>query len=214
MAENNYDEFIDKYHPNIYSNKKVEVEFIDRLGFAFSDMLPDSDFPTLNMGKSFNFTIDMLSADIYLNPQRSFLLHTSLRFSFENYVNEYDIPYVNLDEAIVENYGLASGCKKSKMRADYLGIPVGVAYRTRGLRVYGNLVGEMLMKSITKAKFEDQAKIKSKIHGFNQLGASIEAGVSYYCVGFFAKYRFTPSFRSSANVPNQNVFTVGLTLNI
>jgi len=213
-AGNGYHEFREKTHPTVYNGNRADIDLFNKFSFGFSNMLPDDSFPSLNMSRSFAFSMDMLSADVSINWEGSFLFHTALNWSFENYVNDDDAPFVNIQSSIFENPLLSADCYKAKMRADYLGIAVGLAFQAEDFRIYANIIPEMLTASITKAKYDDGAKFKEKIKGFNQLCSSVEGGISYDLVGFFVRYRFTPSFKSSTSLQDQNVLTVGLTLNI
>lgn len=212
FARTDYHYYREKYSPNIFKDDIVDVSFFNKFGFGFSNMIPDDGIMSMSMGKSFEFSMDMIALDVALNRSGSLCFHTALSWSFENYVSDKNLYFTNVGDAIVGYPN--SDCKKSKMRADYLGIPLGLAFNHGDLKIYANIMGEMLTTSISKFKGYETGKHKERISGFNQLGASAEIGAAYDLVGFFVKYRITPSFKSSAEVGDRNVITVGITLNL
>lgn len=207
-----YNEFNEKYNTRVYSNSVIDAAVFDHFGFAWNKFVP-GEYPTdLRMGKSFSFSMDMASVDIALGNNAPVSLHAALRWTFENYVPNSQIQYVNVGNSI-EALPILADYKKSKMRADYLGIPVGIKFESGHACIYANFVGEVLTRSITKLKTKSE-KVKEEIKGFEPLRASVEAGVSFEDLGVFVRYSLTPSFKTSANLGNDRVLTIGIALDI
>jgi len=211
-ARSTYYVYRQKYSPKIYRGNVVDLSYFNRFAFTFSNSLPDDGKFDLNMGRSFGFSMDMISADVALNSSGTFCFHSAINWTFDNYVSDKDLFYYNDGDAIISRP--IADCKKSKVRADYLGIPVGFAIRSHYFRIYANVIGEMLTNSKTKYKTYGSGKHKEKIRGLEQLGASVEGGIKYDVIGVFVKYRFTDTFRQSSNLDGRNILSAGFTIDL
>lgn len=198
---------------SIYKNDIVQVDGFSNFQFGFSKFVPGEDDLEMRLGKSFAFSMDMVSLKVKLDKNDRFSLLSGLRWTFENYRPKEAIYYADVDSDIFPFP--TANADKTKMRADYLGIPVGFAFETGEFRIYADVIGEVLTNSISKVKYEDKTKDKEKLSGFEDLRAGVEGGVSYGPIGAFVRYTLTPSFKHyKAIKTDDNVITVGLTLSL
>lgn len=204
-----YDNFNEKYSNEVVRGSKIDLSIFEHLGFGWSMFNPGENVLDLKMGKSFSFAMDMVNLDVKLSD--AFHLRGALRWTFENYVPESSIVYTNTGNAI--SFIPAPDLRKSKMRADYLGIPVGFALKEGHCTFYANVIGEILTKSITKWK-TDKGNGKERINGYEPLRAAVEAGVEYRKLGLFVRYTLTPSFNDASLLGDDKLLTVGIGLEL
>lgn len=204
-----YEDFNEKYNNEVVHGSNVDLSLFEHLGFGWSMFNPGENVLDLKMNKSFSFAMDMVNLDVRLSD--AFHLRGALRWTFENYVPESAIVYTNTGNAI--SVAPALDLKKSKMRADYLGIPVGFAVKNGHYTFYANAIGEILTKSITKWK-TGKGQGKEVIKGYEPLRAAVEAGVEYRKLGIFVRYTLTPSFSSSSLLGDDRLLTVGIGLEL
>jgi len=166
----------------------------------------------------------MASIDLNLTRNGHLQLHSALRWTFDNIVPEENVIFGS-ESGVVTAVPVTSiiTVDKSKMRIDYLGIPVGFAYKNSGFKVYANAIGELRTKSISKVKTDkgDDESVnyggnqKNNLGGFENLRASVECGVGYKNIGVFFKHTLTPTFKSATfSQSDVNFMTIGLTLTL
>lgn len=171
------------------------------------------DFLDLDTRKNFVYALELASVHF---RSRVVDLSLGLRWSFMNFTfsnpdftlrrgaDKVFYPYpIKLESASYDN-------TKSKLFASYLGIPVRLNLHYGKATVYAGASAELLLDAYTKYR---QPKVRQTATGaFNDFRATVEAGVSFYNVGFFVNYGITPLFKGALS--DAHTITFGLTLGL
>jgi len=182
------------------------VDFNFLAGFHFGwGVLPTKNCPEYdnNIWKSFIFEWSIAQLNVRINDSGSLYATGALNMSWSNIVWD-DCNKRLLDSEAdkkipVFDYSVGMG-EKSKIRVDYLGLPLGITYDKDHLKAYGTISAEVLTAAKTKFKSEDGKELKTDIKCANKFRSRIEVGVTYHNIGLYASYCLTPMFRSEPNI--------------
>lgn len=198
----------------LYSNDVFSFDVIGQLGFGNNHIISDNLAIDMNPAKSVEFYMNLLTLDINLVNSGNVQLHTALRWSFDNYVSKDNhIFKSSLIPGTITAIPSTDGVKKSKMRADYIGVPVGIKFGAGKFKIFANAIGEYNTKAITKVKYKGEDNTKENLEGFETFRGSVEAGAAWGKTAIFAKYTLTPTFVKTAFVDSDaHIFTTGIIL--
>ena len=189
----------------------VHAELLGQYWFGFTTPTPSSGSLGLDVDTWRSFSFGMSLASVSARVQGNVYFNAAVRWSFENYVNAKNYEYYDLDGHICADPLVGAGnVRKSKMRADYLGIPVGFSVKADDLMVYANISAEVLTAARSKVKADNNV-LKDDIGGLSMFRSCVEAGISYGCLGVFARYTLTSMYTDISGVQYRPV-TFGLTL--
>lgn len=98
--------------------------------------------------------------------------------------------------------------RKSKIHANYLGIPLRLTLDCGKVKVFAGASAEYLISGYTKYKFPKYRQDATPM--FNRFRATVEAGVQYGILGFYANYGLTTLFPDSLS--DARTLTFGIVL--
>ncbi len=98
--------------------------------------------------------------------------------------------------------------RKSKFHGNYLGIPLRLTFDCGKVKVFAGASAEYLISGYTKYKFPKYRQDATPM--FNRFRATVEAGIQYGILGFFANYGLTPLFPDGLS--DAHTLTFGLVL--
>jgi len=196
------------------NDKGVDFDFLAGFHFGWG-VLPTKAVPEYenNIWKSFIFEWSIAQLNVRLNPAGTLYATGALNMSWSNIVWEdsnkrlLDSP-TNAKQPYFD-YSVGLG-EKSKIRVDYLGLPIGVKYEKGDLTVYGNISAEVLTTAKTKFKSEEGKDLKTDLRCANRFRSRIEAGVAYNSFGLYVSYCLTPMFREGPKINPVNFGIVWL----
>ena len=100
--------------------------------------------------------------------------------------------------------------KKSKLHANYLGVPLRVKFNAGKGFIYAGASAELLISGYTKYK---KPRVRTNNNGiFSPFRATVEAGFGYEGLGFFVSYGLTPLF--PAELSDAHTLSFGLTMGL
>lgn len=197
-----------------FSGKRTDFNFLAGFHFGWGS-LPAKSYPEYdnNIWKSFNFEWNIAQLNVRLNGAGTLFATGALKMSWDNIVwddcdkrlldNPLDTRYPEFD------YLVGKG-NKSKIRVDYLGLPIGLTFEKDNLTLYGTISAEILTTAKSKFKSESGNVLKTGIKCPNKFRSCIEIGVAYHNIGLYASYSLTPMFRSGPNIHPVNFGIVWL----
>ena len=170
------------------------------------------DFLDMNLGRSFTYGLTLLDVNLRYGALG---ISMGLRWSFMDFVfensyvtirpegNSYlPVPVSHIDP----NYN----GKKSKLHANYFGIPARVSLNFGKASIYGGASAEYLVNGFAKFK---QPKNKMQMNNlFNRFRVTVEGGFSYGNLGVFVQYGLTPLFRQELS--DARTLTFGILLGL
>ena len=171
------------------------------------------DFLNMNLGRSFTYGLTLLDVNLRYGALgfSAGLRWTFMDFVFEN--NSFTIrPEGNsyAPVAITTNLDPSYNGKKSKLHANYFGIPVRLSANFGKASIYGGASVEYLINGFAKYK---QPVSKMQMSGlFNRFRVTVEGGFSYGNLGAFVQYGLTPLFRQ--DLSDARTLTFGILLGL
>lgn len=213
FAQNSIKDRIIEDEP-LYSNRLIDFDLISQIGMGFNYVLSDDAALKMNLLKSFSFSIDLAYLDFNLTSNGAIQLHSALRWTFDNYSSKEGYIYQSkLIPGTISAIPGGSDVKKSKMRTDYLGIPVGIKVKAGDVCIFANALGEYNTKAISKVKYKGSDKEKDVLGGCSEIRHAVEAGIAFDDVAIFCKYTLSPTFEKTtlAN-PENGIITAGIIL--
>ena len=172
----------------------------------------NTPFLDMNLGRSFTYGLTLLDVNIRYGALgfSAGLRWTFMDFAFEN--NSFTIRPEGNSYAPVEITTLdpSYNGKKSKLHANYFGIPVRVSANFGKATIYGGASVEYLINGFAKYKQPVSKMQMSSL--FNRFRATVEGGFSYGNLGVFVQYGLTPLFRQ--NLSDARTLTFGILLGL
>lgn len=179
----------------------------------------EGDFLGLDMGQSFLYSLDMCSYNFHFGVAGDFTLSLSLRWTLA------DFSLANTSYALMPAGGSdlltpvsaavrtpRYNGKKSKVHADYFGVPLVLKWKIDRIRVYAGATAEVLVRA--RGRYREPS-VKYEIpggNGFNRFRSTLECGISYGGLGVFASYGLTPVFDPALS--DAKSFTFGIVLGL
>ena len=171
-------------------------------------------FQEMQIPKNFVYGLDMVSLGFKMDDapvEASLALRwTFMDFTFKN--SAYTLREVN-HTYIPSAIGLETTSydgKKSKIHANYLGVPLRVKFKIGEGFVYAGASAELLISGYTKYK---KPRVRTTNSGiFSPFRATLEAGFGYEGLGFFVLYGLTPLFPQGLS--DARTLSFGLVLGI
>jgi len=114
----------------------------------------------------------------------------------------------NFYPTLIKNEALNYDGRKSKIHANYIGVPVRLTFNFGKARVYVGGSAEVLVGGYTKYKFPQYRQDATPL--FNRFRATVEGGLQYGILGFFVSYGLTPVFPNSLS--DARALTFGIVL--
>lgn len=108
----------------------------------------------------------------------------------------------------IKNEALNYDGRKSKIHANYLGVPVRLTFNFGKAKLYAGVSAEVLIGGYTKYKFPKYRQDATPM--FNRFRATVEGGLQYGILGFFVCYGLTPLFPDSLS--DARALTFGIVL--
>lgn len=187
---------------------KTELGYNIPSGVAY-DAYPagTGEFFDLRGSKSTHYSTTLVGLNCKLGRRNRFDITTGLRYTVDNYrLSDNSITLGNPNGMILP-VPLEEQADKSKLRITSLGIPLHLSfcpakYLTVSLNGYFDFT--MGANAIYK-----RPKVKNALSGVNTFRFGLGAGVSYYKVGVYVRYGFTPLFRSGVG-PKVHPLSIGL----
>lgn len=187
-----------------FSGDRVEFNFLAGFHFGWG-VLPTKGATEYdnNIWKSFVFEWSIAQLNVRLNHAGTLYATGALNMSWSNIVwddcNKRLLDNV-IDPRIPEfDYFVGKG-NKSKIRVDYLGLPVGITFERDDLTLYGTISAEVLTVAKTKFISESGGELKTDIKCPSKFRSRIEIGVAYHSIGLYASYCLTPLFRGGPDI--------------
>ena len=164
--------------------------------------------------KSFAYGIEIAGVR-FISNSNPFELSLAVRYTFMDFALENtSYTYGKFGDDIIPLLANLKDIEydgtKSKIHANYIGIPARIAYKAGKGKVFAGISADYCLSGTYKFK---NPKNKGNLDGlFNPFRASVEAGFAYGGLGIFLNYGLTPLFANDYS--SANTFTVGLTLGI
>ena len=192
---------------------KFKLAFPMYFGWTTMVGLPKG-FPEMRAGKSFDYSLDLFSYNLYFGAARHHKLSLAARMDFMNFGFEdaYKTVYRVGDTYVI---GPATGTngRSSMLHANYMGVPLSYSFRAHHMEMYAGISAEFLLSGYALCR---DPKIKTFYNScFNKFRSAVEVGVSYWHLGMFLKYSLTPLF--SGNFPeggDARTLTFGILLGL
>ncbi len=149
------------------------------------------DFLQQSVGKNFTFSFDAVNFNFRLSPDRMFELAAGMRFTFIDYV--FKDPRYTLINLNGKPWPSATpdGVRKSKVHADYIGLPVDFVFNYGRFSAYAGITAEILLGAF--AKYKDPCT-RWTLSGVNPFRSVVEVGMTYRHFGIFANYAISPLY--------------------
>lgn len=153
-------------------------------------------FQEMQIPRSFVYGLDMVSLGFKMDGvpvEASLSLRwTFMDFTFKNTAYTFrEVGHTYLPSPIDVETVSYDG-KKSKIHANYLGVPLRVKLNVGKGFVYAGASAELFISGYTKYK---NPKVRTSNNGiFSPFRATVEAGFGYGGLGFFVNYGLTPLF--------------------
>lgn len=170
------------------------------------------DFLDMNLGRSFTYGLTLLDVNLRYGALG---FSMGLRWSFMDFVFENSYvtirpegnSYIPVAASLIDpNYN----GRKSKLHANYFGIPARVSLNFGKATIYGGASAEYLVNGFAKFK---QPKNKMQMNNlFNRFRVTVEGGFSYGNLGVFVMYGLTPLFRQELS--DARTLTFGILLGL
>lgn len=181
--------------------------------WASANMLNQpTDFLDMNLGRSFTYGLTLLDVNLRYGALG---ISMGLRWSFMDFVFENN----NVTIRPVGNYFAPFSIteidpnyngRKSKLHANYFGIPARISLNFGKATIYGGASAEYLVNGFAKFK---QPKNKMQMNNlFNRFRVTVEGGFSYGNLGVFVMYGLTPLFRQELS--DARTLTFGILLGL
>lgn len=175
----------------MYFGTSVLVNPTNKGAWAMYDKIQE-----MQTGKNFVYGLEMASVHFFADGS-PLDISLGLRWTFMDFT--FKDSSITLREAgdyfvpvpiKLENAGYDG--KKSKIHANYLGIPLRFSFQADDFRAFVGASAEYLVSGYTKYR---NPKFRQGASGiFNSFRATVEAGVTYKSLGFFVNYGLTPLF--------------------
>lgn len=199
-AQNHIPDFLDEPGRVLKINKKAVITDFSLafpMHFGWSVLTgTDASFPGMNIGKSFDYALDICSFSFYFGNGYNNTFGISFMMDFVDFC--FADGYTTI-ERIYDTYvpGPVFGTdgKKSKFHGSYIGIPLRYSYDIGDFDVYASFTAELLLDGYNKVKSPEYRTYITPC--FNQFRGVIEAGISYHHIGMFVNYSATPLFSSA-----------------
>ena len=175
------------------------LNFLDmKTGQSFMYCLETAALHFSKPGGMLDFSIGMRCTFMDLSLQNT-------QFTFRNtMLGSGGIFYPTL----IKNEALNYDGRKSKIHANYIGVPVRLTFNFGKARVYVGGSAEVLVGGYTKYKFPKYRQDATAL--FNRFRATVEGGLQYGILGFFVSYGLTPVFPNSLS--DARALTFGIVL--
>lgn len=108
----------------------------------------------------------------------------------------------------IKNEALNYDGRKSKIHANYIGVPVRLTFNFGKAKLFAGASAEVLVGGYTKYKFPKYRQDAAPL--FNRFRATVEGGLQYGILGFFVSYGLTPLFPDSLS--DARALTFGIVL--
>ena len=167
----------------------------------FMDVIPSS---------SFSFGWNLLSISAAADYSGFVRFDTGLRLTFNNYVFSHGICMENIGGGPMPVVPTAN-VRKSKIRADYLAIPLGLSLNFFSFKVYGDITAEFLTNAKSKWNLAGSGTEKIDLVGMREFRSCIEAGLKFDHIGVNIRYSLTPMFKG---LSDSRTLTYGFTLDL
>ena len=170
------------------------------------------DFLDMNLGRSFTYGLTLLGVNLRYGALG---VSMGLRWSFMDFVFENNHVTIRPEgnTYVPKNpYHIDPSYdgRKSKLHANYFGIPLRVSLNFGKATIYGGASAEYLVNGFAKFK---QPKNKMQMNSlFNRFRVTVEGGFSYANLGVFVQYGLTPLFRQ--DLSDARTLTFGLLLGL
>lgn len=171
-------------------------------------------FPEMRTGKSFDYSLDLCSYNLYFGAARHHKLSLAARMDFMNFGFEdaYRTIY-RIGDTYVTGITTGTNGRSSMLHANYMGVPLTYSFRAHHMEMYAGISAEFLLSGYALCR---DPKIKTFYNScFNKFRSALEVGVSYWHLGMFMKYSLTPLF--SGNFPeggDARTLTFGILLGL
>lgn len=177
------------------------------------------DFLTLDMGQSFTYSLDMCSYNFHFGSERNFTLSLALRWTLSDFSlsnTGYALIPVGssntLTPVLAASRTPGYNGKKSKVHADYFGLPLMFKWKIDRIQVYAGATAEILVRA--RGRYREPS-VKYEIpggSGFNRFRSTVECGIAYGGLGVFAGCGLTPVFDPALS--QAKTFTFGIVLGL
>ena len=202
-------------HINIASLQEIGFNSITAPRWKGSHDAGFEDFYNMRISRSAHYSIIPASVSFYLDRPRKFSFDLGFQYTIDNY--RFAQPNTTAEGANGKlcPVALPDEAEKSKMRATYLGIPLGFTYKYAhhcdlSLLIYNDFL--MTANAITK-----YPKEKHFIPGFRNYQFGCGAICTFWHVGFYVRYSFLPLLNLNQvgpNIPNTHNLSFGVAIKL
>ena len=173
---------------------------------TYGDRLLDS-----KLVRNFEFSTNLTGVSYTFAPGAK--MSVGVRVTYSNYYFLAPMYFVNEGREMVPYYPQQS-VRKSKIRTDYVGFPLGLSVESGGIRFSCNVSAEFLAKAVTKCKTGDGRVWKEEIFGINRFRSVIQGTFSYKGFGVYVNYCLTPFFEPGFGRMDTHSISFGLLLDL
>lgn len=201
LGENGKEEYIDEY---IYHEPRKKALTANLLGFGFGSMaltsMPyygpwedEQDFLDIYPGSSLRFDLEVASWTLSLDQRGRFYYKMGLLASFDSYRFTNNVTLDNDESGRLMPVPVEGKVKKSKLRARYYGVTMGVGFKLNKAIVMLSGTAEML--SNASVKYKNPEKTVYQIKGLNTVRSRISLSTNWEGFGLYVDYSLTPLFK-------------------
>ena len=169
-------------------------------------------FLDMNLRRSFTYGLQLTDVNIRYGALG---LSLGLRWTFMDFVFENPDVTIRPESTGYVPVSITSieptyNGKKSKIHANYFGVPVRLSLNFGKATIYGGASAEYLVNGFAKYK-QPQSKMQMNTL-FNRFRVTVEGGFSYGNLGVFVMYGMTPLFRQELSDARSLTFGILLGL--
>lgn len=166
----------------------------------------EQGFMDLNMGRSFNITVNIFTFSTSFTRNNTIGLTMGIGLTSNDFILETPVRFAKIDRMIRPIEPVCC-LKKAKLNTFALHIPFVIEINpTRNFFISGGGYADLLLASRFKSKFPTE-RLRSPYTNFVQAGVTVRAG--FRNVYIFGNYALTELFRDGRG-PSMNHYTFGL----
>lgn len=197
----------------VFSKKKprpaaprVSSSLAKHVSYGFNTLVY-SNFEDINANRSNHVSVDLYTVNFLISDNTTICV--GLQYVYDDYVFSKNVSVATMEDGRIYSYPLDRQYKKSKIAANYLGIPLYLDYGFGGAKLSLSAYVNYLMSGFTKYR---SPSVKQDFDGLNQIQVGCGIAVTYDTFGVFAQYGINSLFKEGSG-PVAHRMSAGITFN-
>lgn len=199
----------------LFSKKKARPAFprvssslAKHVSYGFNTLV-HSDFEDINIKRSNHVSVDLYTVNFLIGESGNTTICIGLQYVYDDYVFSKNVSVATTEDGRIYSYPLDRQYKKSKVAANYLGIPLYLDYGIGGAKLSLSAYVNYLMSGFTRYR---SPSVKRDFDGLNPIQVGCGIAVTYDTFGIFAQYGINSLFKDGSG-PVAHRMSAGITFN-